>query len=298
MEAKKYYWLKLKEDFFDDDTIAWIEDQEDGMLYSNFYLKLCLKSIKTQGILIRNVGDVKIPYDIKKLAEITRVSVDIAAAAMDLFKKIGLVKILQKGEIYITKLESMIGSETTKASLMRKKREREKILSKGEGNIVTDMLPECYTDIEIEKEKEIDNKDIDKDNNDIEDDEPMDDECSSILKEKPSKTAGFISHVVNSKDLIKCDVLKYFEKCGFMITSRLIDFVKGDVEVFGAKWMKEAADICVKRGKINNYKYLIGILQNWQTKGKKLFSNMKCKAELSSSICGAYRPLTSIFEED
>ena len=46
--AKKYYWLKLKNDFFDDDTIQFIEEQENGVAYVNFYLKLCLYLVLRQ----------------------------------------------------------------------------------------------------------------------------------------------------------------------------------------------------------------------------------------------------------
>ena len=106
--TKKYYWLKLKEDFFDDDTIEWIEEQPNGEKYSLFYLKLCLKSLKTNGILVRNVGEMLIPYDIKKLAEITRTDVDTVRVAMELFKNIGLIQILDNGEIYLTQLKNML----------------------------------------------------------------------------------------------------------------------------------------------------------------------------------------------
>ena len=54
-DNKRFYWLKLKEDFFDDETIRYIEEQENGIKYSNFYLKLCLKSLRTDGKLIRLV---------------------------------------------------------------------------------------------------------------------------------------------------------------------------------------------------------------------------------------------------
>ena len=100
-----------------------------------------------------------IPYDNKKLSEITHVKLDIAIAAMELFKKIGLVKILDNGEIYLTQLENMVGSETSKAALMRKKRMKDKILKSGsmDGNNVTNELPKSYTEIEkdIEQEKDI-----------------------------------------------------------------------------------------------------------------------------------------------
>ena len=59
-ENKRYYWLKLKEDFFSDDAIEWLEEQ--GKEYCLFYLKLCLKSIRTNGILILNVCKMFISY--------------------------------------------------------------------------------------------------------------------------------------------------------------------------------------------------------------------------------------------
>ena len=164
MAAKKYYWLKLKEDFFEDDTIEWIEEQPGGERYSLFYLKLCLKSLKTDGILIRNVGDMLIPYDERKLAEITKTDIDTVRVAMSLFKKIGLVQILENGEIYMAQLQNMVGSETSKAQLMRNKRARDKEKAlpgpKEEGgNIVTDALPKRYTETEKETEQE---KEIEK----------------------------------------------------------------------------------------------------------------------------------------
>ena len=158
--TKKYYWLKLKEDFFEDDTIEWIEEQPNGEKYSLFYLKLCLKSLKTNGVLIRNVGEMLIPYDIKKLAEITKTDVDTARVAMEIFKNIGLIQILENGEIYMAQLKNMVGSETSKAQLMRNKRARDKQKAleepkKDSGNNVTKALPNCYTEKEKEKEKEI-----------------------------------------------------------------------------------------------------------------------------------------------
>lgn len=140
--AKKYYWMKLKEDFFDDDAIEWLEEQPKGKEYALFYLKLCLKSLKTNGILIRSVGTLLVPYDTKKLAEITKTDFDTVVVAMELLKNIGLISILEGGEICLPRMEEMIGSETDKAAIMRKIREQKKIV---ESNNVTAELPECYT---------------------------------------------------------------------------------------------------------------------------------------------------------
>ena len=34
-DNRKYYYLKLKENFFDSDSIVLLEDMKDGILYSN-----------------------------------------------------------------------------------------------------------------------------------------------------------------------------------------------------------------------------------------------------------------------
>jgi len=152
---KKYYWLKLKSDFFDDDTIKYIEEQENGIKYSNFYLKLCLKSLKTDGKLIRLIGETLIPYDLNSLSKLTGVDFDTVRSAMTLFEQIGLIKVLDSGEIYLAQIDELIGSETDKAQVMRRIRAENKKSS----NNVTKMLPKCY--IEIEKEKDIE---IEKEN--------------------------------------------------------------------------------------------------------------------------------------
>ena len=150
-ETKRFYWLKLQEDFFEDDTIDFIESQENGEKYCLFYLKLCLKALKSEGKLIRYVGNMLIPYDEKGLAKLTRTDVDTVRCALALFDKIGLISRLDTGEIFINQLNEMVGTETDKAKLMRQKRAKEKLI----GNNVTPMLPECYTekDTDIDKPK-------------------------------------------------------------------------------------------------------------------------------------------------
>ena len=48
-DNRKYYYLKLKENYFDDDSIVLLESMQDGMIYSNILLKLYLKSLKNGG---------------------------------------------------------------------------------------------------------------------------------------------------------------------------------------------------------------------------------------------------------
>ena len=157
----KFYWLQLKEDFFDDDAIQWLEEQQPkGKEYALFYLKLCLKSLKTNGILIRSVGNFLIPYDNKKLAELTKTDFDTVTIAMELLKKIGLIQLLDNGEIYISQLENLIGSKSIGAF----KKEQQRMLKDKGGQLST----ECPPKIEIEQEKELEieqEKELEIDNN-------------------------------------------------------------------------------------------------------------------------------------
>ncbi|CUW06816.1 phage replisome organizer N-terminal domain-containing protein [Leuconostoc gasicomitatum] len=119
---KRYFWLQLKEDFFDDDTMAYIEDQPNGKEYALIYLKMCLKSLKLDGYLKRVVGNTIIPYDIPTLAKLVNSNVDTVRVAMKMFEQIGLINILDGGEIYINQIEEMIGSETEAAKQKRLER--------------------------------------------------------------------------------------------------------------------------------------------------------------------------------
>lgn len=125
-DSKRYYWLKLKEDFFQDDIIEWLEEQANGKDYVLFYLKLCLKSLKNNGVLIRQVGNMLVPYDVEKLADITKTSVDTVAVALKVFEQIGLVDVQEGGQLYLTHLNNMVGSEAANSNAQRQKRFREK----------------------------------------------------------------------------------------------------------------------------------------------------------------------------
>lgn len=176
----KFYWLQIKEDFFEDDAIDWLEEQENGTEYCLFYLKLCLKSLKSNGVLIRKVGDVLIPYDAKKLADLTKTKKDTVIVAMELLKQIGLIKILESGEIYMTQVEEMIGCKSKGAF----KKQQQRALKKEKLSNYQKMLPEndnlsmenskgghlspiCPSEIEREIELELElEKEIERDNTD------------------------------------------------------------------------------------------------------------------------------------
>lgn len=155
-QKKRYYWLKLKENFFEEDTIEWLEEQPNGKEYCLIYLKLCLKSLKTDGVLVRNVGSMLIPYDAETLARVTNSTVDTVKVAMDLFKKIGLIQLLDTGEIYINQLNELVGSETEAA--------KQKRLQRSKVDNVPKLSSECPENVTQSIELEYRDKSIEKDN--------------------------------------------------------------------------------------------------------------------------------------
>lgn len=72
-----------------------------------------------------------------------------------------------------------------------------------------------------------------------------------------------------SSNFSNLDIFKHFEKCGFIVTAILMEQISADIEVYNKQWLMDAATEAMNRGKINNYKYVLGILQNWTSNGRK-----------------------------
>ena len=144
-DNRKYYYLKLKENYFDEDAIVLLESMQDGILYSNILLKLYLKSLKNGGKLQL---DENILYTAQMIATITRQQVGTVERALQIFLKLGLVEPLQNGALYMSNIELLIGQSSTEGERKRRARlELQKALPKHGAD-------KCPPEIEIEKERE------------------------------------------------------------------------------------------------------------------------------------------------
>lgn len=119
-ETQNYFYLRLKENFFDSDSMILLESMKDGYIYANILLKLYLRSLKNGGRLMLNDT---IPYNPEMLASVTRHSVGDIEKALRIFTDLNLIEILDTGAIYITDIQSFIGKSTTEADRKRKYRE-------------------------------------------------------------------------------------------------------------------------------------------------------------------------------
>lgn len=148
-DNKKYYYLKLRDNFFDNDDIAILESMPDGILYSNILLKLYLRSLKNNGKLMFND---RIPYNAQMLSTITRQPVAVVEKSVGIFKEMGLIEVLDNGAIYMLDIQNFIGSSNTEADRKREYRRKialekgQKLLGHSSGHLSDEQAPE----IEIE----------------------------------------------------------------------------------------------------------------------------------------------------
>lgn len=238
-DNKKYYYLKLRDNFFDNDDIAILESMPDGILYSNILLKLYLRSLKNNGKLMFND---RIPYNAQMLSTITRQPIAVVEKAVGIFKEMGLIEVLDNGAIYMLDIQNFIGSSNTEAD--RKREYRRKIaLEKGQkllGHLSGQMSDEQAPEIEIE----IENRDI-KENRDIE-------EIDSAKDNYHAAIAGYYQSRIGVLDG------RQFEQ--------LIDYIKFDHMEY--ELVKLAIDKAADNSK-RNFGYVNSILKNWAQNGIK-----------------------------
>ena len=131
MENKKYYWIKLKTNFFDIPTIDWIMSQNNGCEYIVLYQMLCLKTANTDGKLVSQIGEMLIPYDVEKIARDTKYfSNDTIRVALELFKSLGLIYVSDDNTMTISNYFEMVGSESASKSAIKKREYRNRLREK------------------------------------------------------------------------------------------------------------------------------------------------------------------------
>lgn len=156
--AKRYYWLKLPKDFFEDKAIKRLRQIAGGDTYTIIYLKMLLKSMEDDGKLFyEGVEDTicdEIALDINESADDVQVTISY-------LEKKGLL-VVTDSEVELTRLTEMVGSESAVTERVRKHREAQKLLqcnaSVLQGNTIE---TKCNTEKEKEIEKSREDTEID-----------------------------------------------------------------------------------------------------------------------------------------
>lgn len=120
-DKTKYYYLKIKENFFDTEDMKLLESMDNGYMYSNILMKMYLLSLKNGGKLMYKD---KIPYNSKMLSTILNHNVDILDKAIEIFKELNLIEILDSGAIFMLDIQNYIGKSSDEADRIREYRSK------------------------------------------------------------------------------------------------------------------------------------------------------------------------------
>lgn len=159
-DNKRYYYLKIKENFFDTEEMIVLQSMPDGYLYSDILMKLYLRSLKNDGkLMFKSV----IPYTPVVLAQVVRHQVGTVEKALKVFQDLGLIEVLDNGAIYMCDIQNFIGESSSEADRKRSYRQKikseKKLLRQMSGQTLGQMSAKCPDknppEIEIELEKDI-----------------------------------------------------------------------------------------------------------------------------------------------
>lgn len=237
-DNKKYYYLKLKENFFESDEAIILESMPDGYIYSNILLKLYLRSLKNDGLLMFNN---LIPYNAQMLATITRHQVGTVEKAIQIFRDLQLIEILDNGAIYMTNIQNFVGKSSTDADRKRIERSKVKQIGQMSTKCAEKSPPEIEIEIEIEKDKKIEIKsEVEEEIKEI---SAADENSLKIISDYFQQEIGILSP-------------NQFEQLSdyITITKMEVDVVKSAI--------KRAADNSKR-----SFSYVNSILRNWRQNG-------------------------------
>lgn len=239
--SKKYYWLKLKEDFFRQKEIKKLRRIAGGDTYTIIYLKLQLLSLKQEGVLVYEGTEENF---VEQLSLEIDEDVDNIKMTLSFLIANKLLEEVEEDVFSLTKVAESIGRESDSAARVRKHRANKKQLS--EQNSLPCNAPVTNSNTEIEKEKELD-KDIDKE---IKKDNKNTTTCDSL----------------SSKIRSNADVFKAVEKCNFILSANNLEQLAEDIKQYSAAEVIAAAKIADENG-VHNYRYLKAVLERRRNDG-------------------------------
>jgi predicted phage replisome organizer len=153
-DSKRFYWLKLKEDFFRQKEIKKLRKLAGGDTYTVIYLKMLLRSLKDGGRLYYEGIEENFPAELALDIDEDEDNVKMAVAFL---LANNILTQNQPDEYELLTAHEMTDSECDSAARVRRLRDRKALLCNG---TVTERNVEIEKDIEkdIEIEKEVKKK--------------------------------------------------------------------------------------------------------------------------------------------
>ena len=155
MAEKRYFWLKLYDDFFTSKRIKKLRSIAGGDTYTIIYLKMQLKALKTDGYLyfdgVMNDFAEELALDIDE-------STDDVKVTINYLMSVGLLETNDGEEYKLPFLDNCIGSENASAQRVREHRAKQKALQCNADVTEVKRIGNAEKEIEKEKEKSKNNK--------------------------------------------------------------------------------------------------------------------------------------------
>lgn len=166
-EGKRYYWLKLKDDFFTSKRIKKLRKLAGGDTYTIIYLKMQLLAMKKDGVIeytgLENTFEDELALDLDEDPNNIRVTLNYLLSC-------DLCECSDNVTFFFPYSVENVGSENSSAARVRSFRDRQKAL---QSNTDVTQALHCNDDVTQVKrlcngeiEKEIDKRDRDRDRED------------------------------------------------------------------------------------------------------------------------------------
>lgn len=245
-KVKRYFWLKLGKDFFNQKEIKLLRKIAGGDTYTIIYLKILLLSLENDG---------KVYFDgvASSFAEEIALEIDEdtenVGVCMKFLEQKGLLVYESEDEMDLTALPEMIGSESESARRVRKHRQN-KLLQEKTLQCNTKPLQSnknVTTEKEIEKELEIE-KDQEQEN-----------------RRGPSP----------SKDQILSDLYLTYQQIYGVMNGIVAQSIKYWAEDIDPALVKYAMEITAKSINPPRFAYTEGIMKKWVARNITTFEQVK-----------------------
>lgn len=285
MNDKKFYWIKLKTDFFRREDIDFLLSQKNGAEYVVLYQMLCLNTANTAGKLETKIGEMIVPYNAEKIARDCKYfDVDTINIAMNLYKKLGLIYEENEGVLKVADFQELVGVETkwaVKKRLYRKQKEvallsensaiiNEDISEDIEKDISEDIVLQSKEDIVRQeyRDKSIEYRDID--NRDI--------LSVSVSDDSPEAIKNFFKDFEIKKQDDQKTILKYLKN------GMSIEVIKNGLTI---PFNRNASNYDFEKQKApieNPIAYGMQILANWNDFGVQSMDDVKKYNKIKAGV--------------
>lgn len=203
-EYKKFYWLKLKDDFFRNKEIKKLRKIAGGDTYTIIYLKMQLLSLKNGGRLIYD--GVESSFAEEMALELDE-NIDDIKLTLAFLQSNNLIEQVDSDEYFLNRVPETIGGETDAAKRMRESRMRKSVT-------LLQPVTNGYTERrEKKKEKE---KEIELDKNNILTDVPKKEEIKKRFV-KPTREQVVNYCLENNYPIDVDKFIDHYESKGWLV---------------------------------------------------------------------------------